>query len=148
MALIRTKILPLALLALSAGAAQAMDYRSALEHAVLYQQPDAASAVAQLLPGTPVEAVQTNGGWVKVRAPGVNGLLWMDASRLSPQRMVMVKAPRAAARQAMRFDAPIVFEARKDVLLHLTGGVQNGWVAVQHRDGESGYMRITELWGL
>ncbi|MDP3288775.1 MAG: SH3 domain-containing protein [Methyloversatilis sp.] len=46
-------------------------------------------------------------------------------------------------------DAPLVFEAERRVLLEpLTEAAPAGWAKVKHRDGQSGFVRISQVWGL
>ena len=43
--------------------------------------------------------------------------------------------------------APIVFSADRGVLLDLAEPVASGWIKVKHRDGQSGYVKASEVWG-
>ena len=42
-----------------------------------------------------------------------------------------------------------MFSADKNVLLELTDAtpVSGGWVKVKHRDGQSGFVKASEVWG-
>jgi len=40
-----------------------------------------------------------------------------------------------------------VFVAEQDVLLDVVDTADN-WAHVKHRDGSTGYIRITQVWGL
>jgi len=51
---------------------------------------------------------------------------------------------RAAADDA----AAPVFTADKGVLLEMTEAAGAGWIKVRHRDGVSGYVRSSEIWGI
>jgi hypothetical protein len=42
--------------------------------------------------------------------------------------------------------AALLFKARQNVLLDLLG-VAGGWLKVRHHDGQSGFVRITQVWG-
>ena len=53
----------------------------------------------------------------------------------------------AEVRQAPEDIAPIVFQAEQDVLLELLGPSVPGWARVRLRDGQTGYVRIIQLWG-
>lgn len=137
-----------AALALFAGAAQAIDFRSVNEPAILYDAPSVqAKRLFIIAPGTPVEVVVVLDKWVKVRDPN-GSLSWIEARQLTNTRTVLVSSERAIARRSPDEAAAVAFEAVKDVVLELTGSASNGWVSVRHRDGASGYLRVTEVWGL
>jgi SH3-like domain-containing protein len=132
--------------ALAAGA----DFRMAAEDAViLYDAPSAQSQKRFIVSqGYPLEVVVTLQGWLKVRDAS-GALLWVDAKKVSnKQRMVMVRAANAAVRQAADDAAPVVFQARENLLLEMAEGAAPGWVRVRHRDGASGFIRTAQLWGV
>jgi SH3-like domain-containing protein len=131
-----------------AGGAQAIEYRSVGEPAILFDAPSAqGKRLFIIAAGTPVEVVVVLDKWVKVRDPR-GALSWIDARQLVDRRTVLVSAERATARRDPDEAAPVVFEAVKDVVLELTGSAPNGWVQVRHRDGATGFLRVTEVWGL
>jgi SH3-like domain-containing protein len=131
-----------------AAPAHAMDFRSiGAPAAVLYDGPSAkARKLFILSQGYPVEVLVTLDAWLKVR-DAAGDLAWIEARNLSPQRMVMVKVARADVRQAPEDDAPVVFQAEQDVLLEVVALADN-WARVKHKDGATGYIRITQVWGL
>ncbi|THF62346.1 hypothetical protein E6C76_18680 [Pseudothauera nasutitermitis] len=145
----RAALRPLALaLILASGAASAIDYRSVSEPAILYDAPSAQGKRLYIAAtGTPVEIVVVLDKWVKVRDPG-GAITWIEARQLAGKRTVLVTAERAAARRSAEEAAPIAFEAVKDVVLDLIGTPTDGWVQVRHRDGATGFVRVTEVWGL
>jgi SH3-like domain-containing protein len=59
----------------------------------------------------------------------------------------MVKVLRAEVRRAPDENAPAVFIAEQDVLLDVIE-IADNWAHVRHRDGTTGYIRITQVWGL
>lgn len=130
------------------GPVAALEFRSvAVPAAVLYDAPSLQGRKLALLNrGYPVEVVVTLGAWLKVR-DATGELAWIEANRLSNERMVMLKVQRAPVRKAPDDSAPVVFEAEQDVLLGLVDTLDN-WAHVKHRDGVTGYIRITQLWGL
>lgn len=135
-------------LALVSSAAMAIDYRSVARPGILFDAPShGARPLFIVAPGTPVEVVVSSGDWVRVR-DYTGGMNWMESSALSSQRTVIVTAERAAVRSAPASDSAIVFEAARDVVLDLTSPPQAGWAQVRHRDGMSGYIFISEAWGL
>lgn len=132
----------------AAGPVQAIDYRAvAPPAAVLYDAPSTKARKLFILnQGYPVEVLVTLDAWLKVR-DAAGELAWIEAKNLSAQRMVMVKVPRAEARQGPDENSPAVFQAEQDVLLEVLETVDN-WARVKHRDGAIGYIRITQIWGL
>lgn len=137
-----------AVLALPAALAHAIEFRSVSEPAILFDTPsEKGKRLFIVTPGTPVEVVVDLDNWVKVRDAG-GAITWIERSALSPQRTLMVTADSAVVRQHPERDAPAVFEAARDVVLELAAPPADGWVQVRHRDGASGYVRVTEVWGL
>jgi len=145
MGLRRGLFIALAAVALPAGA---LEYRSvAVEAAILYDAPSTkARRIAILSRYYPVEVVVTLDKWLKVR-DATGALAWVEAARLTERRMVLVTAPEGEVRQAPAADAPVVFRAEKDVALELVEFAGQGWLRVRHRDGQSGYLRIDQVWG-
>lgn len=139
------------LLALAAGSALALDYRSTGEAAVLYDAPSQkATPLFAIAAGTPVETVVTLDTWVKVR--DMKGdLAWIERRLLADKRMLQVRAERAQIRAAAEEQAALVFEAEADVLLELVepaSATSAGWVKVRHRDGQQGFVKAAQVWGL
>jgi SH3-like domain-containing protein len=129
--------------------AAGVDYRSLSDVAVMYDAPSRQARQQFVIARhTPVEVVRSQTGWVKVREPG-GMLAWVEASSLAPVRMVIVTAERARVLVRAEDDAPLVFEAERRVLLEpLTEAAPAGWAKVKHRDGQSGFVRISQVWGL
>lgn len=139
-----------ALLLLLAPTAWAAEFRSAIDEAViLYDAPSAQSQKRFIVnQGYPLEVVVALQGWVKVRDAS-GALSWVDARKVSAKpRMVMVKSAGAAVRQAAEETAPVAFQAPQNLLLEMAEGAAPGWVRVRHRDGTSGFIRTTQLWGV
>lgn len=130
-------------------AVQAADFRSVSERAaVLYDAPSARSSklfvVSQFYP---VEVVVNIDSWVKVR--DVSGALaWIEKRALSERRTVLVKVTLADVRLAAEESSALVFQAREGVALDLAEVGAGGWVKVRHRDGQTGYIRANQVWGL
>jgi SH3-like domain-containing protein len=142
-----------AVLALSlvgaAGAALAIDYRSvSVPAAILYDAPSQAGKKLYLIKAqTPVEVVVRLEGWFKVRdADGT--LAWIEARQLSERRMLVVTAPVAEIRQSDKPEAPVVAELEKWGAVEFVEAASPGWAKVRHRDGATGYIRATQVWGL
>ena len=139
-----------ALLALAAlvSPAQALDYRALAEAAPAYDAPSAKSKpLFVVLAGTPVELVVSLEGWSKVR-DSRGDLVWTEKKYLTEKRNVIVRAERAQVRAAAEDKAALVFEAERDVVLELLEVVPGGWAKVKHRDGQSGFLKAPQVWGL
>jgi len=133
---------------LAAGPAMALEFRSVAAPSILYDAPsEQGKRLFVIARQTPVEVVVSLDKWVKVRDMG-GGLTWIERGRLAEQRTLQVSAARAAVRQKPEESAPLVFEAARDVILELAEPPAGGWVKVRHRDGLTGYVRVTEIWGV
>ena len=137
-------------------AATAADFRSTRDPAtVLYDAPSArAKPLFVYGRDVPVESLVSVEGWTKVRdASGTIG--WMQAKSLADKRMLVVRAPVADVHATPEDSAPVVFRANRDVLLELAESAASpaatatpGWVKVRHRDGQTGYVRLAQVFGL
>lgn len=142
-----------ALIALSligaASAALAIDYRSvSVPAAILYDAPSQAGKKLYLIKAqTPVEIVVRLDGWLKVR-DAEGALAWVEAKNLVDKRTLVVTAPRAEIRQADKDDAAVLAELDKWVAVEFIEPASPGWAKVRHRDGATGYIRTTQVWGL
>ena len=135
-------------LLLAAAPAAALDYRSLSEAAVMYDAPSAkASPLFVVARDTPVEVVVAVDGWLKVRDAS-GSLAWIENGVVSEQRTVMVTAAQAQIRAQPDANAPLVFAAEKDVVLELLDPAPPGWAKVRHQDGQEGYVRADQVWGL
>lgn len=137
------------LLAALAGGAAAIDYRSvAAPAAILYDAPSQKGKKLYLIKAlTPVEVVVRLEGWSKVRdAEGT--LAWLESHQLSERRTLVVVAAKAEIRQADRPDAPVLAELDKWVAVDFVEPAAPGWAKVRHRDGATGFIRATQVWGL
>jgi SH3-like domain-containing protein len=133
---------------LAAMPARALDYRSVTEVASMYDAPSAKSKpLFVVLAGTPVELVVSLDGWSKVR-DSRGDLAWIEKKYLTEKRNVMVRFDRVPVRAAAEENATLVFEAERDVVLELLEAAPVGWVKVKHRDGQSGFVKAPQVWGL
>lgn len=148
MSLRRLPFVGLVVMALSASPVFALDYRTVTEAAAMYDAPSAkASPLFIVRPGTPVELVVSLDGWAKVR-DSKGDLVWIDKKYLTDKRNVIVRSDRAQVRAAAEDKAALVFEAERDVVLELVEAVHGGWAKVRHRDGQSGFVKAPQVWGL
>jgi len=131
-----------------AGAAQAADFRSvAAAPAILYDAPSVRGAKLFIAPpNMPLEVILSYGNWVKVRDAS-GDLSWIEVGALSAQRWVIVSVANAKIRASGDETASVVFGADKNVLLELLAPAVSGWLRVKHRDGQSGYIKASEVWG-
>ena len=133
----------------AATAALAIDYRSIeVPAAILYDSPSQKGKKLYLIKAqTPVEAVVRLEGWVKVRdAEGT--LAWIEARNLGERRTLVVTAPRAEIRESDKAEAPVVATLDKWVVVDFIEAAAPGWAKVRHRDGATGFVRSTQVWGL
>lgn len=138
----------LVLLTLIAGPALALEHRSIGEAAILYDSPsEQGRKLFVILRQTPVEVVVTLDKWAKVRDMG-GGLAWVERRHLSERRTVQVRGARAGIRQRPDDEAPLAFEALKNVVLEMLEPPVAGWAKVRHHDGLAGYVRVSDVWGL
>jgi len=140
-----------ALLALAISASAA-DFHSTSEAAVLYDAPSLKAKPLYVLGReVPLEVIVNVEGWLKVRDAG-GSVAWIDKKSVTDKRMLMVRAPTAEILANPEPNAPVVFRAEQNVLLELSDSTYAtatpGWAKVRHRDGQSGFVRISQVWGL
>ncbi|MEO8166088.1 MAG: SH3 domain-containing protein [Betaproteobacteria bacterium] len=133
---------------LDSASAASLEFRSVTESgAILYDAPSTkAQKVFILSRGYPVEVIVKLEAWTKIRDE-TGEFAWIETSRLSDRHTVMVKVGSAEARQAAVDTSALVFTAEKGVLLELVG-MAVGWAKVRHSDGATGYIKVSQLWGL
>lgn len=138
-----------ATLLLAATASHALDFKSVgAAPAILYDAPSTKGGKLFVAPrGMPLEIVLTYGDWVKVRDAS-GELAWTEAKGLSAKRTVVVRLPNIKVRASADDAATSVFTADKGVLLELMEAAAAGWIKVRHRDGLSGYVKSSEIWGV
>lgn len=139
-------ILLLALVPITASALEFMSV--AVPKAVLYDAPSAlAKKILLLSQYYPVEVIVNLGAWLKVR-DAEGGVNWVEAKELSNKRMVMVNSSSAEIRLEADVSSDLVATLEKNVVLEvLETKLNNGWLKVQHRDGASGFILISSVWG-
>ncbi len=135
------------LFALPAGV-MALDFRSVADPgAVLYDAPSTKGQKLFVLSRDyPVEVVVKVEGWTKVR-DDTGEFAWVENKQLSEKRTVMVRSSSAEARQSPSDGAALAFNAEKGVLLEFIG-MTAGWAKVRHADGETGFIKVSQLWGV
>ncbi len=141
---------PLILFALTVGGtAQALEFRSVgASPVIMYDAPGAKGAKLYVAPrGMPVEVVFTSGAWSKVRDMS-GDMSWVESKDLITRRSLVVRVANAKIRVAADDASALVFSADKHVLLEMAEPVSAGWVKVKHKDGQIGFVKINEVWGL
>lgn len=135
------------LLFVASQTAQAFDFVSVAEPAILY---DANSLKAKkLFVATrylPLEQVVVLDSWVKVR-DNSGKLFWIEKRQLSSKRYVMVTVPSATVRRSPDENADAVFKATQQLGLEWLGNTGTGWVKVRHTDGSTGFLKSSDVWG-
>ena len=136
--------------------AVAAEFRSTAEAVtVLYDAPSVKAKPMFILGrDTPLEVIVPVEGWTKVRDVG-GTIGWVERRALVDRRSLVVRVPLAEARVHPDDAAPLVFRAEQHVLLELaeaaTGASTTttpGWVNVKHRDGQTGFVRIAQVFGI
>lgn len=135
--------------ALLAPTALALDYRSVGDNvAPMFDAPSQkAKPLYSIVRGTPVEVVVSLERWSKVR-DSRGDIAWIEKRALAENRTVIVSARTAEVRDKPDAAASLVFEAEQDVVLELVEAGPAGWAKVRHRDGQQGFVRASQVWGL
>ena len=125
-----------------------MEYFSIAENAVvMYDAPSLRADklyVASLY--LPVEAVVNVDGWAKVRDSS-GSLAWVEKKALSQQRYVVVTVPLADIYQSADMNSTLVFQAEENIIMEWLDSDVKGWVKVRHPDGQTGYVKVNQVWG-
>ena len=136
------------LLALAIPLAQGAEYRAlGAEPAILYDAPSTrADRLFVASRFYPFEVLVRLDQWTKVR--DVNGeVAWVENKSFADKPTVLVTVPLADVRTAPNPQAPLAFEAYKQVILEVLEPPANEWLKVRHRDGQQGYIRVAHVWG-
>lgn len=139
-----------ALLLLSAAsAAPAGEFRSIAENATpMYDAPSVkANKVFVASRFYPVEIIVQVDNWTKVRDLAGDPA-WVEKKTLSEIRTAVVTTTLADVREKAEDGAPLVFQARRGVALEIVELGAGPWVKVRHRDGQAGFVRANQVWGL
>ncbi|MBT3888344.1 MAG: SH3 domain-containing protein, partial [Nitrosomonadaceae bacterium] len=71
----------------------------------------------------------------------------VEQKAIRGKRFVVVIEQQAQVYQAADINSTLLFWAQKDVVFEWLENSSNGWVKVRHRDGQSGYVKTTQIWG-
>jgi SH3-like domain-containing protein len=134
------------------GGAIAAEFYSTSDPAVLYDAPSLKSRPLFVVGReVPLELIVSVEGWLKVRDSS-GSVAWVERKAVTDRRMLTVRTANAEVLAAPDASAAVVFKADQNVLLELADAgyatTTPGWVKVRHRDGQIGYIRIAQVWGL
>lgn len=142
------------LLALLPTMAAAAEYRSiSVPKAVLYDSPSAQGKKIFLLSqGYPVEVIVNLGNWLKVR-DNKGSLSWIEAKQLADKRTLLVTSNETEMHEKADISSPLLSRLEKDVVVDFVEAANpdtNGkvWLKVHHRDGLTGYIPASTVWGI
>ena len=138
-----------AVLLLATAASHAVDFKTVgAAPVILYDAPSAKGGKLYVAPrGMPLEVVLSYGEWVKVRDAS-GEMAWTEAKGLSAKRNVVARAANLKVRASPDDTASAIILVDKGVLLEMSEQPSSGWVKVRHKDGQSGYVKTSEVWGL
>jgi len=129
--------------------AEALEFKSvAVPKATLYDAPSAsAKKILLLSQNYPVEIIVNLGEWLKVR-DAQGAISWVEAKQLSDRRTVMVITANAEIRSGADATSNLLATLEKDVVLEIADAkLTNGWLKIKHRDGITGFILISSVWG-
>ncbi|MEG1117072.1 MAG: SH3 domain-containing protein, partial [Janthinobacterium sp.] len=137
-----------AVLLLATAASHAVDFKTVgAAPVILYDAPSAKGGKLYVAPrGMPLEVVLSYGEWVKVRDAS-GEMAWTEAKGLSAKRNVVARAANLKVRASPDDTASPIILVDKGVLLEMSEQPSSGWVKVRHKDGQSGYVKTSEVWG-
>jgi SH3-like domain-containing protein len=143
------RLIAAALLTLACASSFAIDFKTVgAAPAILYDAPSLKGGKLFVAPrGMPVEVVLTYGEWVKVRDVA-GDLAWTEAKNLSAKRNVVVRTANARVRASADEASAVIMTADKGVLLELADPQTTTWVKVRHKDGNIGFIKATDVWGM
>ena len=138
-----------AVLLLATAASHAVDFKTVgATPVILYDAPSSKGGKLYVAPrGMPLEVVLSYGEWVKVRDAS-GEMAWTEAKGLSARRNVVARASNLKVRASPDDNASPLILVDKGVLLEMSEQPSSGWVKVRHKDGQSGYVKTSEVWGL
>ncbi|WP_219118558.1 SH3 domain-containing protein [Janthinobacterium sp. UMAB-56] len=138
-----------AVLLLATATSHAVDFKTVgAAPVILYDAPSAKGGKLYVAPrGMPLEVVLSYGEWVKVRDAS-GEMAWTEAKGLSAKRNVVARAANLKVRASPDDTASPIILVDKGVLLEMSEQASSGWVKVRHKDGQSGYVKTSEVWGL
>lgn len=131
------------------SAAQAVEFKNiGASPVIMYDAPSTRGQKLFIAPrGMPVEVVINYGAWSKVR-DYAGDLSWIETRQLGDRKNIVVRNINAKVRQSADDAAEVVFSADKGVLLEVVDTAVSGWVKVKHADGATGFVKLSDVWGV
>ncbi len=115
---------------------------------IMYDAPSTRGQKLFIAPqGMPVEVVINYGAWSKVR-DFAGDLSWVETKQLAERKNIVVRSLHAQIHLNADAASVVVFSADKGVLLELIDTNTPGWIKVKHKDGNLGYVKSDEVWGI
>ncbi|MGF6119281.1 SH3-like domain-containing protein [Janthinobacterium lividum] len=138
-----------AVLLLATAASHAVEFKTVgAAPVILYDAPSSKGGKLYVAPrGMPLEVVLSYGEWVKVRDAS-GEMAWTEAKGLSAKRNLVARAANLKVRASPDDTASAIILVDKGVLLEMSEQPTSGWVKVRHKDGQSGYVKTSEVWGM
>ena len=138
-----------AVLLLATAASHAVDFKTVgAAPVILYDAPSSKGGKLYVAPrGMPLEVVLSYGEWVKVRDAS-GEMAWTEAKGLSAKRNVVARAANLKVRASPDDTASAILLVDKGVLLEMSEQPSGNWLKVRHKDGQVGYVKTSEVWGL
>jgi SH3-like domain-containing protein len=126
----------------------ALEFRSvSVAKAILYDAPSVEAEKLYLLSqGYPVELIVNLGEWIKIR-DAQGSLSWIESKSLNSKRTAIVNIVQAEMRIKDDETSAVVANIEQNVVVELLSPIKSGWVKVRHRDGLTGFVLSTSLWG-
>lgn len=136
------------LLYLPSFVAAEMEFLSLADNAVVMYDAPSLKADKLYVAGRylPVEIVVEVDGWAKVRDSS-GSLAWVEKKVLSQQRYVVVTVSLANIHQSADANSELVFQAEENIVMEWIDSDVKGWVKVRHLDGQTGYVKVNQVWG-
>jgi SH3-like domain-containing protein len=128
--------------------AAAQEFQSIANNAaILYDAPSATAKRLFIAPrGMPVQVVSVVEPFVKVR--DLSGdLAWVNRAALGNLRTVIAIST-VSLRASAADSAAIAVQFERGVVFELLEQPANGWVRLKHAEGQQGFVKTSELWGL
>jgi SH3-like domain-containing protein len=84
--------------------------------------------------------------WIKVRDKQ-GALSWIEAKQLSANRTLLIAVNGAEVKQTPEVTGVLVGRLEKDVVVDFVEPAKAGWVKIKHRDGLTGFIQTSAVWG-
>ncbi len=118
--------------------------------AVLYDGPSKQAKKLYVAPrGMPVEVLSILPAWIKIRDQG-GDVMWVERTDLGPVKSLLTTTT-ANVHQAPLDSSVLLFQVERGVLVEILetpAASSTGWVRIKLADGSSGFMKISEVYGL